>query len=221
MCKILIAEKDEKLRQLFEQVLQKHGYETVSVWDFRRAAETLKSQAYSLCVCDASLLMSGGYELVRELQKTDIPVLLLMAKNFFSSRWLTYSRCTDDYIVRPVEVQDLLSKVKTLLERSRMLREGRQVIGETVLEQKTLSVCCRDTEVVLPQEDFMLLFKMAARPNKFFTHQQLIDAVWGKDGNGNIIGLEKRIAKLREALAGNQDLRIVSLRGLGCKVVTA
>ncbi|MBQ4346688.1 MAG: response regulator transcription factor, partial [Oscillospiraceae bacterium] len=122
-------------------------------------------------------------------------------------------------MVKPINVNEMVLRVQALLRRAKMISDRRQTIGGTVLEWDSMTVSFGSQSIVLPQKEFMLLYKMAAYPGKIFTRQQLMDEIWGYDSESDSHTVDVHIGRLRERLRGNEDFKIVTIRGVGYKVV--
>ena len=128
---------------------------------------------------------------------------------------------TDDYMVKPINVNEMVLRVGALLRRAQMINERRQTIGNTVLEYDSFTVISEDERTVLPQKEFMLLYKMASVPGKIFTRQQLMDDIWGYGSESDTHTVDVHIGRLRERFRDNEDFKIVTMRGVGYQVVKA
>ena len=126
---------------------------------------------------------------------------------------------SDDFMVKPVNVNEMLIRVGALLRRAQMINERRQTIGNTVLESDSLTIKTNGETMVLPSKEFMLLYKMISFPAKIFTRQQLMDDIWGYESESDSHTVEVHIGKLREKFRDNPDFKIVTIRGVGYKVV--
>lgn len=221
MLKILIAEDDLELRQLFQHVLLKNGYQVKGVSNGREALEAMNSDYYDLLISDIMMPVMDGYELVRSLreQGSSTPVLMITAKDAFDDMRLGFLYGTDDYMVKPVNVNEMVLRVGALLRRAQMINERRQVIGGTIMECDSLTVTTGEGSMVLPQKEFMLLYKMASFPGRIFTRQQLMDEIWGYDTGSDTHTVDVHIGRLRERFRDNPDFKIVTMRGVGYKVV--
>lgn len=221
MLKILIAEDDRELRQLFTHVLTKHGYTVAGAGNGRQALDMLEHDYFDLIISDVMMPEMDGFELVRQLRESSnpIPVLMITAKDAFDDMRLGFQSGTDDYMVKPVNVNEMVLRVGALLRRAQMINERRQVIGSTVLECDSLTVTVNGETAVLPQKEFMLLYKMAAYPGKIFTRQQLMDEIWGYDSESDTHTVDVHIGRLRERFRTCSDFRIDTIRGVGYKVV--
>ena len=223
MFKVLIAEDDRELRQLFEHVLVKNGYSVKGVANGQEALDALDTGYYDVIISDIMMPVVDGYELVRELRESgvNIPVLMITAKDAFDDMRLGFASGTDDYMVKPVNVNEMVLRVGALLRRAQIVNERRLVIGSTVLECDSLTVIVNGESTVLPQKEFMLLYKMASFPSRIFTRQQLMDEIWGYDSETDTHTVDVHIGRLRERFRDSQDFRIVTMRGVGYKVVRA
>ena len=221
MLKILIAEDDRELRQLFSHVLMKNGYTVRGVSNGREALDALDKEYYDLIISDIMMPEIDGYELVRQLRGVgnNTPVLMITAKSTFDDMRLGFLSGTDDYMVKPVNVNEMVLRVGALLRRSQMINERRQVIGDTVLECDSLTVTTPQESFVLPQKEFMVLYKMASFPGRIFTWQQLMDEIWGYDNESDTHTVDVHIGRLRERFRDSRDFKIVTIRGVGYKVV--
>lgn len=223
MFKILIAEDDRELRQLFQHVLVRNGYMVKGVSDGKEALEAMENDYFDLVISDIMMPQMDGYELVRSLRASGstVPVLMITAKDAFDDMRLGFLSGTDDYMVKPVNVNEMSLRVSALLRRAQMINERRQTIGSTILECDSLTVTCNGESMILPQKEFMLLYKMASFPGRIFTRQQLMDDIWGYDTGSDSHTVDVHIGRLRDRFRDNHDFKIVTIRGVGYKVVKA
>lgn len=221
MLKILIAEDDQELRQLFAHVLMKNGYAVKGVSDGQEALDALDREYFDLIISDIMMPVMDGYTLVRQLRESgnNTPVLMITAKDAFDDMRLGFLSGTDDYMVKPVNVNEMVLRIGALLRRAQMINERRQVIGDTVLSCDSLTVSTPEGSMILPQKEFMLLYKMASFPGRIFTRQQLMDEIWGYDSDSDTHTVDVHIGRLRERFRESRDFKIVTIRGVGYKVV--
>ena len=221
MLKILIVEDDRELRQLFAHVLIKNGYRADGVSNGREALDAMEKDYYDLIISDIMMPVMDGYELVRTLREAGntTPVLMITAKDAFDDMKMGFLSGTDDYMVKPVNVNEMVLRVGALLRRAQMINERRQVIGDTVLECDSLTVTTKTESMILPQKEFMLLYKMVSFPGRIFTRQQPMDEIWGYDSESDPHTVDVHIGRLRDRFRNNSDFRIVTMRGVGYKVV--
>ena len=221
MFKILIAEDDSELRQLFQHVLTKNGYAVTGVSNGEEALSAVEASYFDLIISDIMMPKMDGYELVRALREAGMttPVMMITAKDAFDDMRLGFLSGSDDYMVKPVNVNEMVLRVGALLRRAQMANERRQVIGSTVLECDSLSVHTGKETMTLPQKEFMLLYKMVSFPGRIFTRQQLMDDIWGVDSQTDPRTVDVHINRLRDHFRDNPDFEIITVRGIGYKAV--
>ena len=221
MFQILIAEDDAQLRQMFCRVLQRSGFTPIPAADGQEALEILEREVVDLIVSDIMMPRVDGYELVQALRESgiQIPVLMITAKDRFQDMQMGFLSGTDDFMVKPVNVNEMVLRINALLRRAKMISERRQSLGGPVLEFDGFTLRCRDGVQMLPQKEFQLLYKLASYPGRIFTRQQLMEDIWGPDSESDVHTVDVHVGRLRERLRDNPDLEIVTVRGLGYKVV--
>ncbi|MBQ3166254.1 MAG: response regulator transcription factor, partial [Clostridia bacterium] len=183
MFKILIVEDDATLRQLFSRVLTKNGYSVKGAGNGEEALSLLDGEYFDLIITDVMMPVMDGYQLISAIRQSgnSIPVLMVTAKNEFDDMKLGFITGTDDFMVKPVNVNELVIRVGALLRRAQMINDRRQTVGGTVMECDSLTVTTGGESMILPQKEFMLLYKMASYPGKIFTRQELMDDIWVKE----------------------------------------
>ena len=221
MFNILVVEDDKDLRDLFCTVLSHNGYKPFPASDGEEALEVLDNEYIDLIICD--IMMSGmdGIELTRELRECDynMPILMVTAKSSFADKNLGFSAGADDYMVKPVDVNEMLLRVSALLRRAKIAHERRLVVGGTVLEYDSLTVTKDGASIELPQKEFNILFKLLSEPGHIYTRQQLMDEFWGFDSETDPRTVDVHINRLREKFRNSDDFDIVTVRRLGYKAV--
>ena len=221
MFKILIAEDDRELRQLFSHILTKNGYLVKGVSNGKEALDALDKDYYDLIISDIMMPVMDGYELVRLLRSSgnNTPVMMITAKDAFDDMRQGFISGTDDYMIKPININEMVLRVGALLRRAQMINDRKLIIGKTILELDSLSVYTETENFILPQKEFMLLYKMASFPGKIFTRHQLMDEIWGYDNESDTHTVDVHIARLRDRFKYNNDFKIVTMRGVGYKVV--
>lgn len=221
MLKILIAEDDRELRRLFAHVLIKNGYTVKEVVNGKEALDALDEDFYSLIISDIMMPVMDGYEFVRLLRDSGntTPVLMITAKDAFDDMRRGFLSGTDDFMVKPINVNEMVLRVQALLRRAQMINERKQTVGNTVLEYDTFTVKTPEESVTLPQKEFLLLYKLVSFPGRIFTRQQLMDEIWGYDSDSDTHTVDVHIGRLRDRFRDNEDFKIVTMRGVGYKAV--
>ena len=221
MFKILIAEDDRELRQLFAHILTKSGYFTHSVSNGQEALDALNKDYYDLLISDIMMPVLDGYELVRLLRSSgnQMPIMIITAKDAFDDMREGFNSGADDYMIKPININEMVLRVGVLLRRAQMINDRKLIIGKTILELDSLTIYTENDNFVLPQKEFMLLYKMASSPGKIFTRHQLMDEIWGYDNDSDTHTIDVHIARLRDRFRNNKDFKIVTMRGVGYKVM--
>ena len=162
-----------------------------------------------------------GYELIETLRDSGytLPILIITAKERFEDKQRGFLAGTDDYMVKPIDVNEMVLRIGALLKRARISTERKIICGKTVLNYDALTVTFNGEELLLPQKEFYLLYKLMSYPNKIFTRQQLMDEIWGVDSQSDERTVDVHINRLRERFKDCDDFQILTVRGLGYKVV--
>ncbi len=221
MFNILVAEDDRELRKLFCTVLERNGYKAFPAVDGDDALEILDREYIDLLICDIMMPGIDGFELTKMLRESNftIPILMITAKGSFADKSQGFSSGADDYMVKPIDTNEMVLRVGALLRRARIVNERRIVVGNTVLEYDYLTVKNGETELSLPQKEFYILYKLISEPGHIFTRQQLMDEFWGMDSESDARTVDVHINRLREKFGDNEDFQIVTVRGLGYKAI--
>lgn len=221
MINILLVEDDEKLNRLFYTVLSKQGFNVYCCHDGIEAYDILENNHIDLIISDIMMPNMDGYEFTESIRHTnqEIPILMITAKDDFSSKQKSFLIGIDDYMVKPIDVNEMILRINALLRRSKIVHDKKQIVGNTVLDYDSLTVTINEETVILPQKEFYLLYKLLSYPDKVFTRNQLMDEIWGVDSPSDIQTIDVHINRLRRHFESNPDFKIVTVRGLGYKVV--
>lgn len=221
MFKILVVEDDFDLKQLFLRTLKRNGYETTGAKDAKEALDVLDTQHIDLIVTDVMMPGMDGFSFIREIREArmDMPVLFITAKGDIRDKQEGFRVGADDYMVKPIDIQELLLRVHALLRRAKSASDRMLHIGGTVFSYDEMSVTNEKGSYILPQKEFQIIYKLLSYPGQIFTRQQILDDVWGENGYQDSHTLDVHISRLRERFRDNPDFRIVTIHGLGYKVV--
>ncbi len=221
MFQIMVVEDDIQLQQLFCRVLSRNGYTALPADDGEQALALLEHEHVDLIISDIMMPRMNGYELVTALREAgiSIPVLMITARDGFDDMRRGFLSGSDDYMVKPVNVNEMVLRVQALLRRAQMVSERRVTLGGTVLDLGSFSVTVGNERMELPQKEFQLLYKLASFPGKIFTRQQLMDEIWGLDSETESRTVDVHINRLRDRFRDNPDFQIVTIRGVGYKLV--
>ena len=221
MFNILVVEDARDLRELFCDVLNENGYHAIPASDGREALDTMAHYSIDLIISDVMMPHMNGYELAKNLRDVNdlTPILMITAKGDINDKRKGFLAGTDDYMVKPVDVNEMVWRVEALLRRSRMINQHKATIGQTTFNYDTFTVQRGSEMVELPQKEFLLLYKLISSPSRIFTRQQIMDDIWGPDSESDIHTLEVHMSRLRERFKGNPDFELITVRGLGYKAV--
>lgn len=221
MFNILIVEDNADMRELFCTVLSDHGYHAIGALDGVDALNIMEKEYIDLIVADIMMPNMDGYELTVSLRDAhyDLPILIVTAKDQFADMQRAFRAGIDDYMVKPINVNELLLRVEALLRRAKISNEKRIIMGGTILDYDSLTVTKNGVESTLPQKEFYLLYKLLTYPGKIFTRQQLMDEIWGMFSETDERTVNTHINRLRDRFEGCNDFEIVTVRGLGYKAV--
>ncbi len=221
MFNILVAEDNLDMRELFCTVLSDNGYHAIPATDGMNALEIMDKEYIDLIVADIMMPNMDGYELTKSLRDADydLPILMVTAKDQFDDIQNGFRSGADDYMIKPINVKELILRVEALLRRAKISTEKKIVVGSTVLNYDALTVTIHGEETILPQKEFYLLYKLLSYPNKIFTRQQLMDEIWGMFSETDERTVNTHINRLRERFRNCEDFEIVTVRGLGYKAV--
>jgi len=204
-----------------EAVLTQNGYDVILATDGIDALEKMDSHHVDLIVLDLMLPRMDGYEFTKTLRESNnnIPILMVTAKEAQEDKKRGFIVGTDDYMVKPVDEEEMLLRIAALLRRAQIVNERKLVIGETVLDYDSFTVRRGDNVQELPNKEFLLLYKLLAYQNKIFTRRSLMDELWDMNSDTDERTVDVHINRLRERFKDNPDFEIVTVRGLGYKAV--
>ena len=221
MNRILIVEDDENLSLLYQSALKNERFEVFRAMNGVEALDILDKQFIDLIISDIMMPDMDGYELAESLREADydLPILFITAKDSFEDKKRGFTIGVDDYMVKPIDVNEMILRVDALLRRAQIVHTKELVVGNTRLDQETYQIKTSEQTETLPQKEFLLLYKLLAYPNKIFTRQQLMDEIWGLDSDTDERTIDVHIKRLRSRLENNTDFSIETIRGLGYKAV--
>jgi DNA-binding response OmpR family regulator len=221
MLNILVVEDNDDMRELFCTVLSNNGYKAIPAVDGVQALDLLEKYYVDLIVADIMMPNMDGYELTKSLREANynLPILIVTAKDQFEDMQKGFVVGADDYMIKPINVKELVLRVEALLRRAKIASEKKIVVGTTVLNYDELTVTVNGEIVILPKKEFYLLYKLLSYPNKIFTRQQLMDEIWGMYSQTDERTINTHINRLRDKFENCADFEIVTVRGLGYKVV--
>ncbi len=221
MFNILVVDDDRSTRLLMQALLEAEHYTVFLAGNGEEALRVMDQQEIDLVILDVMMPKMDGYAFTRVLReaKNDLPILMVSAKQLPADRKQGFLAGTDDYMVKPVDEEELLLRMKALLRRAKIATERQIVIGDVVIDYDGMSVTKGGVTQVLPQKEFQLLYRLLAYPGKIFTRIELMDGIWGADSDTGWETVTVHIGRLRRRFEGWQEFEIISVRGLGYKAV--
>lgn len=220
MFNILIVDDHESIRNLIGEVLKREGYHTFTAQNGIEALDIIDNNIISLMIADIAMPNMDGFTLTKEVRTYDMnfPILMVTAKELIEDKKKAFEFGTDDYMVKPIDLDELVLRVGALLRRSKIANEKRIVVGNTTIDYDTLTVYFNNESILLPPKEFKLLFKLLSYPKKIFTRQDIMNDIWGYDSETDERTVDVHIKRLREKLNVIEDFNIITIRGLGYKV---
>lgn len=202
-------------------VLEDAHYEVETAENGEDALRVMDGKHIDLVVLDVMMPKMDGYEFTSLLRasNSDLPILMVSAKQLPEDRKQGFLVGTDDYMTKPVDEEEMLLRIRALLRRAKIVSERRIELDGVVLDYDSMSVTKNGESQVLPQKEFMLLYKLLSYPGKIFTRIQLMDEVWGSETETGWEALTVHIGRLRKRFDGWEEFSIESVRGLGYKAV--
>lgn len=221
MFQILVVEDDKNTARLMKAVLKHAGYEVFAASNGKEALEITDKQHIDLIVLDIMMPVMDGYEFAEYIRRAgdNTPILMVTAKDLPEEKCKGFLVGTDDYMVKPVNEEEMLLRIKALLRRSQIANERKLRIGKVTLDYDSLTVSREGVEQTLPQKEFYLLYKLLSYPGKIFTRLQLMDEIWGMESNTVDTTVNVHITRLRRRFEEWPEFEIVAIRGIGYKAV--
>ena len=219
MFQILIVDDNDSIRNLMKTYLVRDGYNVLSASDGLEALDILDKEHIDLMIADIMMPNMDGFTLTKELRDSNynFPILMVTAKESFEDKKTGFQVGTDDYMVKPIDFDEMLLRVSALLRRAKISNDHRIIIGDIVLDYDLLTVKTKSEEILLPKKEFLILFKLLSYPKKIFTRQDLMDEIWGLDNETDVRTVDVHIKRLREKFDELEEFKIITVRGLGYK----
>lgn len=223
MFHILVVDDDKNTRRLLRAVLEAENYSVFTAENGEEALSVLDCTHIDLIVLDIMMPKMDGYELTTLLRETnnDLPILMLTAKQLPADKHRGFQSGTDDYMTKPIDETEMLLRIKALLRRAKIASERKIVIGSVTLDYDSFTATDAATgeKQVLPQKEFLLLYKLLSYPGKIFTRIQLMDEIWGAESESGWETVTVHIGRLRKRFEDWDAFAIESVRGLGYRAV--
>ncbi len=221
MFTILVAEDDTSLNKMICAKLAKEQFRAIPAFDGEEALEIMDKEHIDLVISDIMMPKMDGYEITKLLRSSKyyLPVLMITAKDQMEDMEKGFAAGTDDYMIKPINLKEMVLRVKALLRRAQLENKKHIMIGGTELDYAGLTVTVNGIVHEMPPKEFYLLFKLLNNPNKVFTRLELLDEIWGMGSDTDERNVDAHIKKLRKKFDETADFEIVTVRGLGYKAV--
>ena len=221
MFNILVREDNKNMRKLICATLKQNGYSTFEAEDGEVGLDVLDTTHIDLIICDIMMPNMDGYEFTETLRDghCETPIIIVTAKEQLEDKKKGFSIGADDYMVKPIDFEELILRIGAILRRSKIVNDHKITIGNTILDYNSLSVTSNGECNTLPKKEFYLLFKLVSSPDTIFTRRQLLDEIWGMESMADERTVDVHIKRIRERYRDSNDFEIVTVRGLGYKAV--
>lgn len=221
MFNVLVVEDDKNLKKLMVTYLKRNNYTVFEANNGIQALDIIDKQYIDLVISDVMMPEMDGFELLNELRTSnyEIPIMLITAKGDISDKKQGFILGADDYMVKPVDMEEMILRVSVLLKRVKSANKRRIVIGDLIIDYDQLSVTKQGKVYNLAQKEFYLLYKLISTPNTIFSRQELIEEIWGLESESEYRTVDVHIKRLRGKLSDLNEFEIVTVRGAGYKIV--
>ena len=219
MLKILIVEDDAEMNRQVCDYLRLNGYEATGCLTANEAFNAMYGAMYDMIITDIMMPGMDGFEFARTVRglNRDIPILFMTAREDFGAKRQGYAAGADDYMVKPVDLEELVLRVGALLRRAKIAASHTLTVGALTLDADANTCSLEDRDIPLTNREFNILFKLLSNPNRTFTRAQLMDEFWDAGSDTGLRAVDVYMTKLREKFEGSGDFQIVTVRGLGYK----
>ena len=221
MFKILLVDDDRDFSKAVIAYLGRSGYEMDYAYTADEAYDKIYAQVYDLILSDIMMPGTDGFQFASHIRaiNRNIPLLFISALDDISSKHKGFQLGIDDYMVKPIELDELLMRIKAILRRSGIAQSKRLVIGDTVLDREERSAYVSGVEISLTQREFDIVFKLLSYPKKIFSRQALMDEFWDSETTSSTRTVDVYVTKLRDKFSSSKDFEIQTVHGLGYKAV--
>nr|MBP3283459.1 response regulator transcription factor [Treponema sp.] len=221
MIKILVVEDDKDLNRTMCSFLSQNGYEAQGCLLANDAYNTMYNKMFDLIISDIMMPQIDGFEFASTVRKINptVPIIFVTARDDFSAKQKGFEAGIDDFMVKPIDLQELLLRISALMRRANIAQSKKITVGSFSMDADGRSASNSGEEINLTAREFNLLYKLLSYPKKTFTRVQLMDEFWDADSNATPRAVDVYITKLRDKLSDCKDFEIVTVHGLGYKAV--
>ena len=221
MFKILIVDDDRDFSKALETFLSRNGDEVCYAYDAEKAYDAIYKNVFDLIISDIMMPGTDGFQFATQVRSVNptIPLLFISALDDIQSKHKGFQIGIDDYMVKPIEFDELKMRIKAILRRTGIAQSIHLVIGGTVLDREERSAYVDGVEVVLTPREFDIVFKLLSYPKKTFSRQDLMDEFWDSETTSSTRTVDVYVTKLRDKFSASKDFEIQTVHGLGYKAV--
>lgn len=221
MFNVLVVEDDKNLKKLMVTYLKKNNYSTFEASNGEEALDIIDKQYIDLVISDIMMPKMDGYELLNELRACnyETPIMLITAKGDINDKKQGFLLGADDYMVKPINMEEMILRVEVLLKRAKSANKRKIKIGDLIIDYDQMTVIKHDKVYNLAQKEFFLLYKLISTPNTIFSRQELIEEIWGLESESDYRTVDVHIKRLREKLSDLDEFEIQTVRGVGYKCI--
>ena len=221
MVYILIVEDDVNFNNVVCSYLNNNGYTAVGCHSAAQALDQMEKMSFDMIISDIMMKNMDGFEFAEQVRliNKDIPILFLTAREDLQSKEKGYKLGIDDYIVKPVEMKEMLFRIEAILRRANIANKKKIVVGNLVLDSAETAAYVNGENIGLSVKEFNILFKLLSYPKRTFTRTQLMNDFWGYETESAPRTVDVCITKLRSKLSVSHDVEILTVHGLGYKAV--
>lgn len=221
MFNILLVEDDPELNRTVSSFLNRNGYEATGCLDANEAYDAMYDKTFDLIISDIMMPGIDGFQFAETVRgiNQEIPILFITARDDFTAKQRGFRIGIDDYMVKPIDLDELLLRMGALLRRAKIASNKKLVVGSFAMNAEERAAYLGEEEIPLTKREFDLLYKLLSYPKKTFTRFQLMDEFWDADSASGPRTVDVYMTKLRSKLAGCKDFEIVTVHGLGYKAV--
>ena len=221
MTNILIVEDDKELNKSVKDYLEINNFNVTSAYDGSQAIDILKDNTFDMIISDIMMPNMDGFMMLEKIRSKDThtPIIFMTAKDDKFSKQLAYKIGVDDYVVKPFDIDELILKIGAILKRSNIDTNQKLSVGNLTLDKSEHTAYIGNNEITLTVREFDLLFKLLSYPKKTFTRSQLMEEFWDYDSSATSRTVDVYMAKLRDKTSACNGFEIITVHGLGYKVV--
>lgn len=217
MYNVLVVEDEVNILKLMNIRLTKSGFNVFTAENGESALAVIKKEEIDLVVADVMMPVMDGFELIENIRAEgrSMPVIIVTAKESLDDKKTGFNLGADDYMVKPIDHEELVLRINALLKRADIRRDKKLVVGSCTLDYESLSVFNENETVQFSKKEFLILYKLLSYPERIFTKNQLMDEFWGHESDTYSDTVKVHINRIRNKIANFKEIDVITVRGLG------